>query len=335
VALSRRLNLLGIVVACLGIGTVAQAGAPSPPIVNGAPESGFPTVISLGADILDDRVSLCTGNIITTRIILTAAHCTDFIPTSMLQAGGRAYVGPDIWSAEYELRLEDRFVHPEYVELDNALDELGEFDISVVVLAEDAPMRPMWVRLDDFSDSDLDSEMTSIGFGLDEDDVSGVKRSAVLTLDTLDEHFLISSSVSNPDGATICSGDSGGPQVALVDGEWEQWAVHSWGDGGCRAQSGSQRVDIARDWLFDQIEAVHGTRDLCKANGWAGDGVCDLRCAEAGDIDPDCVDPVALLSVSEATDISKSGCSTATAGGLSTLLGFIGLVGLARRQRSL
>lgn len=311
-----------------GLAAIAQA---PPPVVNGAPETGFPTVVSLGADIFDDRLSLCTGNLITTRIVLTAAHCTDFIPTALLQSGGRAYLGPDIWSAEYELLLEDRFVHPGYVELDNDVDELGEFDISVVVLAEDAPLRPMWVRLDPLDEALLEEDMVSIGFGLDEDRQDGTKRSATLTLDELTDQFLISYSRTNPDGATICSGDSGGPQVALVDGEWEQWGVHSWGDARCRQSSGSQRIDIAQDWLFDQIEAVHGTRDLCVANGWAADGSCDPVCETYGDIDPDCVEPEPRSEGPAESSGDKGGCMVGPAGaGWMT----IGLVALATRRRT-
>jgi len=321
---------MGPALALLAV-SVAHASAP-PPIVNGKPESGFPTVVSLGADLLDERLSLCTGNLITTRIVLTAAHCTDFIPTSMLQAGGRAYVGPDIWNAEYELHLEDRMVHPDYVELDNDADELGEFDISVVVLAEDAPIAPMWVRLDPLDDTLLDAEMVSIGFGLDETSTDGTKKSATLTLDSLDDQFLISLSRSNPDGATVCSGDSGGPQVAFVDGRWEQWGVHSWGDAACRNRSGSQRIDIALDWLFDQIEAVHGTRDICVANGMAGDGTCDPICETYGDIDPDCVEPEPEPTASNPHEgESKGGCTTAAA---PASLAFLPLLSLYyRRQR--
>ena len=258
-------------------------------------------------------------------------------------AAGRAYVGPDIWTTDYELPLSDRFVHPEYVELDADRGDLGAFDISVVVLESDAPIRPMWLRLEPLAESLLDTEMVSIGFGLDENGDSGVKRSATLTLDELDPMFLLSRSRTNPDGATICSGDSGGPQVALVDVEWEQWGVHSWGDARCEMTSGSQRVDIALDWVLDQVEAVHGTRDLCVANGWAGDGTCDPRCADYGAVDPDCEtvsdtaepepEPETERPASEREGESKGGCSVASVGLSGGLAWLAGLVVVARRRR--
>ncbi len=314
----------------------AVVHASEPPVVNGAPEPDFPTVISLGADVFGERLSLCTGNLITSRLILTAAHCTDFIPTELLVVAGRAYVGADIWNAEYELPLVDRFVHPNYVELDAEVGELGSYDISLVVLESDAPVRPMWMRLEPLDDSLLGLEMVSIGFGLDEDEVSGVKRSAILTLDELDEMFLISRSATNPDGATICSGDSGGPQVAWVNGEWEQWGVHSWGDARCRMTSGSQRVDLALDWVLDGVQQVHGTRDLCVANGWAGDGTCDARCEIYGAMDPDCASPDADADAAGRGDSTssdqKQGCTVVPIGGWA-MFGCLGLLVVAGRRR--
>lgn len=293
------------------LAAVSHAGEPDAGIVGGQPEPGFDTAVSLGADILGDRVSLCTANLITTRILLTAAHCTDFIPPELLAAAGRAYVGADIDEAEYALELVDLAVHPDYVELDNDAGTVGEYDISVVVLAEDAPIRPMWLRLEPITEAAIGAELTSIGFGLDEANVSGVKRSAVLTLDELDDYFLLSSSYTNPNQANICSGDSGGPQVAQVDGRWEQWGVHSWGDSACRTRSGSTRVDTSLEWILDQIEAEHGTRDLCIANGYSGDGVCDPICETQGPIDPDCrADPPALTS---GTSVDKGGCAVVSA----------------------
>ncbi len=282
--------------------------ATPPPIVNGAVETGFPTVVSLGADFGSQRVSLCTANIITTRLLLTAAHCTDFIPPSVIAAGGRAFVGPDIWNTDYELRLVEQYVHPDYEPLDNSIGSVGAYDISLILLAEDSPLRPMWLRQEALSTDLISTPMLSIGFGLDERDQSGVKRSATLLLSDIDDQFLLSSSSTNPDRSTICSGDSGGPQIAEVNGQWEQWGIHSWGDSNCRSLSGSQRVDVGMDWILDQVEAVHGTRDLCIANGWANDGTCDEVCETVGAIDPDCVIIPAFADASTAK--GTEGCST-------------------------
>ena len=43
---------------------------------------------------------------------------------------------------------------------------------------------------------------------------------------------------------------------------------------------------LAREGWAGAIHATHGTRDLCEANGWYGDGMCDGDC---DDVDPDCV----------------------------------------------
>jgi len=113
----------------------------------------------------------------------------------------------------------------------------------------------------------------------------GVKRSALLTIDSITDQFLISRSITNESRANVCSGDSGGPQLFEEDGEWVQWAVHSWADSTCQSRSGSQRMDLILDWVLEEVEAAHGTADLCEARGQYGDGTCDVYC----DVDPDCV----------------------------------------------
>ena len=45
--------------------------------------------------------------------------------------------------------------------------------------------------------------------------------------------FLISNSVTNPNQANICSGDSAAVFLE-EDGEWIKAGVHSWGDVNCR-----------------------------------------------------------------------------------------------------
>jgi len=258
------------------------------PIVNGEEEHGFESVVTIGADINGNRMSLCSANLIAPRVLLTAGHCGDGIPIELVVGLGQAFFGHSIEDPDLQIGFEDMEIHPGYVPLQNGPGgTLGEYDLNVMILAEDAPYRPTLFRTDEIVDDDLDAEMVSVGFGItsSEGGGSGVKRSAVLTLDGYDDMFLLSDTSTNPDGGTVCSGDSGGPQFFEADGEWIQGAVHSWSDVDCAIRSGSTRVDIVGDWLLDHIEEVHGSRDPCEFNGWYDDGQCDEFCE---DEDPDC-----------------------------------------------
>ncbi|MCK9461055.1 MAG: trypsin-like serine protease [Proteobacteria bacterium] len=256
-------------------------------IVNGETEEGFPSTVALGADF-GGPTAMCTGNLLTPRVIISAAHCGDGIPIEMIQSLGVAFFGTYVASADAAIGFDNLVIHPDYVELDNTIGELGQFDLSIFVLKEDAPVEPTWFNRVAITDEDIEAELKSVGFGItgpDNDD-SGTKRSATLLLAEYDDNFLISKNFYNPNNANICSGDSGGPQFFFRDGFWVEGAVHSWGDQYCAVESGSTRVDIATEWILDQIEDVHGSRDVCEINGWYDDGVCHPFCDEA---DPDCV----------------------------------------------
>ncbi|MEZ4319652.1 MAG: trypsin-like serine protease [Myxococcota bacterium] len=259
---------------------------PAPQIVNGSPEPGFPSVVSLGVG----PIHVCTGSVIAPRVVLSAAHCSGDLPLEAIVQFGSATFGPDIYEPEHSIRLASAVVHPDYVPLENGITN-GEYDFAVAVLAEDAPVEAVFFRTEPLGPDDIGKKVRSVGYGIDETgEGSGHKRSAELTVSDFDEQFLISRSSDN-EGANICSGDSGGPQYATeADGRLVQWSVHSWADIQCEIVSGSTRTDVAADWILDQVEAVHGSRDLCRVNGRYTDGVCDRYCPV---IDPDCL-PVVL-----------------------------------------
>jgi secreted trypsin-like serine protease len=292
------------------------------PIVNGQAESGFPSTVALGADFNGYVFSACTGNLITPRIVLTAAHCGDEVPLEALVSYGAAFFGDDVNTAEEVIGMEELIVHPDYRELgtESAWD-YGEYDVALLLLDEEASTVPTLFRSDAIDREEEGTPLVSVGFGItgaDRND-GGVKRSAGLVLSNVQSMFLIVDNEDNEDSSNICSGDSGGPMFHYNEehGIYEQWAVHSWGDQSCLATSGSTRTDVVSEWITDYIEEVHGTRDICEANGWYGDGECTTydACLEE---DPDCIVPEP-----EETG-GKLACS-ATAGGAGWMAALLAL----------
>ena len=303
-------------------------------LVNARLEDGFEFAVALGADLGAQRFSACTGSLITPEIILTAAHCSADLPMEVVILAGRAFFGPSLEDATL-VGFSDGWIHPDYVPLQSGpLGTLGRNDVGILVLERPVDfVSPVWIATKAIDEAVADgAEVTSIGFGVTDPDGggSGIKRSAVLTVDDLDATFVYSSSASNVDGANVCSGDSGGPQVHWDGQQWVQWAVHSWADVRCATQSGSTRVDTVSEWILDQVALVHGSRDRCEVWGLYDDGVCDEGCDV---LDIDCAEPEGDGYVPPSPSGNKpTGCSSLGGVGGLGLLGLAGLIGRVREQ---
>lgn len=303
------------------------------PIVNGEEESGWPQTVALGAATF----SACTGSVIAPRVVLTAGHCGADFPVELLVGFGQAIFGPDVGNATHRIGFVDFALHPDYVPL--ATDGLGnqtlpEYDVALLELAEDAPVDPIWINLDRLKDRDIGEQVVSVGFGITSAAGAGggVKRSAKLNVDGFDEMFLLSYNASNPNNANICSGDSGGPQYHknAETGEWEQWAIHSWGDSNCVYNSGSTRTDVAAEFILGFVEKVHGTSDFCALTGRYGDDVCDTGCDQ---VDPDCLAPApGSLAAGAPAGFDGGGCDTSGGAPLGWALA-LPLLALGLRRR--
>lgn len=320
--------MLPLLLLTLPVHALPQSGDPPTAwIVNGEVEEGFPAVVSLGVSAGEWSFSMCTGSVITPRVVLTAAHCGADFPLELVVEIGDAIFGTDIMAPDHVLGFEDMAIHPDYEPLVSGpvATDLGENDVAVLILAEDAPVPPLRLYTGTLSEDDLGRALKSVGYGLtgqSASDGSGVKHSVDLVLDELTDMYVVAEASSAPTNGTICSGDSGGPQLMQLEegGQWHQVAVHSWGDNGCATTGGSTRVDVTLDWILERVQAQHGTDDLCEINGNYDDGVCDTWCQGE---DPDCV-------VVEPAELK--GCAAVPAGaGLAGLA--LALLGLRRRGR--
>ncbi|MCB9762357.1 MAG: trypsin-like serine protease [Alphaproteobacteria bacterium] len=298
------------------------------PVVNGQLEPGFPSTVSLGVPWGASVLHVCTGNLITPEIVLSAAHCGDDVNAEAIVAFGRAWVGETARDADDELTFRDAFIHPDFALGTPPFEPFTENDVAVLVLAEPAPMEATPIRLTPVTDAELGTTMLAVGYGATGGDGqgTGVKRSAELILGELEYQHLKAYASDHPDGGMTCQGDSGGP-VFVSEGERQvEWGITSFGLEGCTNFSASTRTDLLGDWILDRVEEVHGTRDLCDVNAWYGDGLCDAFCDE---VDPDCL-PEGGDSGIEGSP--KGRCASAEGGGWA-LLAALGLLG-RRRTRS-
>lgn len=263
-------------------------------IVNGqeVEGEGFPSAWAIGLTFGAQQFSTCSASLITPRILLTAAHCSaEFgVPVEMIQEFGIAMFDNVASRATETRRFVEIINHPEYTSIGRQGNPTPLNDIAVIVLDEDASFPATWFRTRPLTlEQAVGATVTSVGYGVTSgaQQGGGIKRWADMTVDDLDDQFVLSAVSTNPGGTNICQGDSGGPQYHDAgNGKLVQWGVHSWGDQGCLTLAGSTRTDAFADWVLGHVEDVHGTRDGCTINDWYGDGACDAFCEKP---DPDCL----------------------------------------------
>ena len=228
---------------------------------------------NVGAVVIDDPeyglFQLCSGTLIDSRVLLTAAHCTAVLET--LQSDGvPIYVNfaEDALNVGTLLPVAEVKTHPRY-----NITQSNPRDVGALVLAAPVSITPATLPEKGFLDKlkkqgkfrqgKEEADFTVVGYGgtlswpppyIEYDDSRRYAESEYQTL--LKSWLTLSQNQATGDGGT-CYGDSGGPAFWTDPDEGEILVgITSWGDSPCVAIGFCYRVDTADtlDFIQDVLD---------------------------------------------------------------------------------
>jgi hypothetical protein len=149
--------------------------------------------------------------------------------------------------------------------------------VAVLVLAKDAPVKPIPINRAPLSKAMIGDAVRVIGFGFTSGYTytgSGVKRQITTTITDVYQGVLSFGKA----GKTSCQGDSGGPVLMKVNGVESVAGVLSYGYPNCAGSGSAARVDLCTSFL-DPFLKLHGGECVSDCTGKScGDDGCGGSC---------------------------------------------------------
>lgn len=249
-----------------GLGITLAACGPMPDdvalresaIVGGVNDQGDPSVVLLLAQN-NQGASLCTSEIVSPHVVLTAAHCV--APSVVGNVTFSVFLGYDIndrtqannQANYYQVR--ETHYDPKF----NVNNLTGGHDIAVVITKNALPRTALPMNRTPLTNNDIGTTIRLVGYGITsgrdtQGTSAGTKRQTTTTLYDYDNLLLY---FNDPKHLT-CEGDSGGPAFITRNGVEYIAGVTSFGDQGCMYEGADTRVDIFTSFVDPYIAQFDG-----------------------------------------------------------------------------
>ncbi|HEY1585466.1 MAG TPA: trypsin-like serine protease, partial [Polyangia bacterium] len=279
-ALAASLAAGSLVAAC---DRAAMPGVATQPIINGVDDAGDPAVVLLALGSADGSARpLCSGEVVSPHVILTAAHCID-PGTIGTTAPIAVFTGAKLdatATADQFLVTVERHVVPTFgynPDTGGDTDDLG-----VLVLRDATTIAPIPFNHLPLSRGFDGQAGRIVGYGL-----TSASDNALITAGTRRQAPTALFAVNEDDTLTlydkshsICNGDSGGPALFMLDGSEQVAGISREVYVGCPVDEGATdtRTDAWADFIDTQIAAVDGPLPLgggaCATNADCAPYVC-------------------------------------------------------------
>ena len=349
----KRITLVGSLIFALSAcsGAAPPTASSSQAIINGTLDDGDPAVVLLFAQVPGQSGgSLCTAEIISPHVVMTAAHC---VAPQTVGAGavftvftGTALPAMGAPPADTLLKVSETHFNPAFM-----LDAMGNDsnDIAVVILEQPTAIPPLTFNHFDLPAKLAGSAVRLVGYGLTDGSdtagtTAGTRHTAPTTL-----NFIRPQIVELWDNMhSNCEGDSGGPALMMLNGKERIAGITQVGYVGCpvKLAASDTRVDAYASFVDGYVNMIDppavAPGGACTADSECGtlaclNGICTPSCDPMAATNT-CPAGLSCTSVDDQPMCTKGGKGCAYAGGtpdrsaLALLLVAFGLLALRRRR---